>query len=353
MIEVQHLTKRYGSHLAVDDLSFFVQQGVIYGLLGPNGAGKSTTMNILTGYISATGGTVTIDGHDVLEEPGEARACIGYLPEQPPLYPDMTVEEYLRFAAELKGVRRAERFSQVEKAMARTGLESVGRRLIRNLSKGYKQRVGLAGALMGSPKVIILDEPTVGLDPAQMIEIRALIRDLGRTHTVILSSHILSEVQAVCDQVLIIAHGRLVAQGTPDELAGRLEGHQTLTAAAQGEAARVLAAAAGVEGLTDVTLTGEKDGEVSFTANAPAGSDLRGALSAALAAAGCPVLALGTAAVSLEDVFLQLVEESAPEPDTEQLAPEQAAQAPAEAPEDSAEAEPEAENCSSEEENAE
>ena len=271
MIEVQHLTKRYGSHLAVDDLSFSVQQGVIYGLLGPNGAGKSTTMNILTGYISATSGTVTIDGHDVLEEPGAARACIGYLPEQPPLYPDMTVEEYLRFAAELKGVRRAERFSQVEKAMARTGLESVGRRLIRNLSKGYKQRVGLAGALMGSPKVIILDEPTVGLDPAQMIEIRALIRDLGRTHTVILSSHILSEVQAVCDQVLIIAHGRLVAQGTPDELAGRLEGHQTLTATAQGEAARVLAAAAGVEGLTDVTLTGEKDGEVSFTANAPAG----------------------------------------------------------------------------------
>ena len=237
MIEVQHLTKRYGSHLAVDDLSFSVQQGVIYGLLGPNGAGKSTTMNILTGYISATSGTVTIDGHDVLEEPGAARACIGYLPEQPPLYQDMTVEEYLRFAAELKGVRRAERFSQVEKAMARTGLESVGRRLIRNLSKGYKQRVGLAGALMGSPKVIILDEPTVGLDPAQMIEIRTLIRDLGRTHTVILSSHILSEVQAVCDRVLIIAHGRLVAQGTPDELAGRLEGHQTLTATAQGEAA--------------------------------------------------------------------------------------------------------------------
>lgn len=349
MIEVQHLTKRYGSHLAVDDLSFSVQQGVIYGLLGPNGAGKSTTMNILTGYISATSGTVTIDGHDVLEEPGAARACIGYLPEQPPLYQDMTVEEYLRFAAELKGVRRAERFSQVEKAMARTGLESVGRRLIRNLSKGYKQRVGLAGALMGSPKVIILDEPTVGLDPAQMIEIRALIRDLGRTHTVILSSHILSEVQAVCDQVLIIAHGRLVAQGTPDELAGRLEGHQTLTATAQGEAARVLAAAAGVEGLTDVTLTGEKDGEVSFTANAPAGSDLRGALSAALAAAGCPVLALGTAAVSLEDVFLQLVEESAPEAAAKQAAPEP----PAEAPEDSAEAEPEAENCSSEEENAE
>lgn len=218
MIEVQHLTKRYGSHLAVDDLSFSVQQGVIYGLLGPNGAGKSTTMNILTGYISATSGTVTIDGHDVLEEPGAARACIGYLPEQPPLYPDMTVEEYLRFAAELKGVRWAERFSQVEKAMARTGLESVGRRLIRNLSKGYKQRVGLAGALMGSPKVIILDEPTVGLDPAQVIEMRKLIRELGKAHTVILSSHILSEVQAVCQQVLILSKGKLAASGTLQEL---------------------------------------------------------------------------------------------------------------------------------------
>ena len=353
MIKVEHLTKRYGNHYAIEDLSFTVEEGKIYGLLGPNGAGKSTTMNIITGYISATSGTVKVDGHDILEEPSAARACIGYLPEIPPLYMDMTPREYLNFAGELKGMKKAARKEQIQRVMDRTGIAEMADRLIKHLSKGYKQRVGLAGALMGSPKVIILDEPTVGLDPAQMIEIRALIRDLGRTHTVILSSHILSEVQAVCDQVLIIAHGRLVAQGTPDELAGRLEGHQTLTATAQGEAARVLAAAAGVEGLTDVTLTGEKDGEVSFTANSPAGSDLRGALSAALAAAGCPVLALGTAAVSLEDVFLQLVEESAPEPDTEQLAPEQAAQAPAEAPEDSAEAEPEAENCSSEEENAE
>lgn len=308
MIEVQHLTKRYGSHLAVDDLSFSVRQGVIYGLLGPNGAGKSTTMNILTGYISATSGTVTIDGHDVLEEPGAARACIGYLPEQPPLYQDMTVEEYLRFAAELKGVRRAERFSQVEKAMARTGLESVGRRLIRNLSKGYKQRVGLAGALMGSPKVIILDEPTVGLDPAQMIEIRSLIRDLGKTHTVILSSHILSEVQSVCDRVLIIAHGRLVAQGTPEELAARLTAKGTITATAQGSREEILAAAGTVPGLTNLTVTEEKDGEVSFTAVSTEGTDLRGALSQALAGAGCPVLDLRAETMSLEDVFLQLTE---------------------------------------------
>lgn len=308
MIEVQHLTKRYGSHLAVDDLSFSVQQGVIYGLLGPNGAGKSTTMNILTGYISATSGTVTIDGHDVLEEPGAARACIGYLPEQPPLYQDMTVEEYLRFAAELKGVRRAERFSQVEKAMARTGLESVGRRLIRNLSKGYKQRVGLAGALMGSPKVIILDEPTVGLDPAQMIEIRSLIRDLGKTHTVILSSHILSEVQSICDDVLILAHGKLIARGTPQQLAQRLSAKGSISATAQGSREDVLRAAAGVAGLQNITVTAEENGEISFTAESAAGADLRGALSQALAAAGCPVLRLSAQTASLEDVFLQLTD---------------------------------------------
>lgn len=308
MIEVQHLTKRYGSHLAVDDLSFFVQQGVIYGLLGPNGAGKSTTMNILTGYISATGGTVTIDGHDVLEEPGEARACIGYLPEQPPLYPDMTVEEYLRFAAELKGVRRAERTSQVEKAMARTGLESVGRRLIRNLSKGYKQRVGLAGALMGSPKVIILDEPTVGLDPAQMIEIRALIRDLGRTHTVILSSHILSEVQAVCSQVLILAKGRLVAVGAPDELGEKLSSGSCLKATVLGDGQTVLKAVGSIPGIRKVELEGESDGQVTFTAESTDDTDRRAEVSRALSQAGCTVLALSAESKTLEDVFLALTE---------------------------------------------
>ncbi|MCI7254761.1 MAG: ABC transporter ATP-binding protein [Bacteroidales bacterium] len=315
MIEVQHLTKRYGSHLAVDDLSFFVQQGVIYGLLGPNGAGKSTTMNILTGYISATGGTVTIDGHDVLEEPGEARACIGYLPEQPPLYPDMTVEEYLRFAAELKGVRRAERTSQVEKAMARTGLESVGRRLIRNLSKGYKQRVGLAGALMGSPKVIILDEPTVGLDPAQMIEIRALIRDLGRTHTVILSSHILSEVQAVCQQVLILSKGRLVAVGSPEELGETLNPGSRLRATAQGETDTVLAAVRSVPGICKVELESAADGQVTFTAESEDAADRRAAVSRALTETGCTVLALAAENRSLEEVFLALTEKT-PEQET-------------------------------------
>ena len=211
MIEVSHLTKKYGGHLAVDDVSFTVEDGQIYGLLGPNGAGKSTIMNILTGYLSATSGQVTVAGHPLPEEADEAKACVGYLPEQPPLYPEMTVGEYLNFVAELKKVPRAQRKEQVLRAARRTGLEKVLPRLIRSLSKGYRQRVGIAQALLGAPQLIILDEPTVGLDPAQMIEIRSLIRDLGKTHTVILSSHILSEVKAVCDKALILSQGHLAA----------------------------------------------------------------------------------------------------------------------------------------------
>ena len=218
MIEVSHLTKQYGNHLAVDDVSFTVADGQICGLLGPNGAGKSTIMNILTGYLSATSGQVTVAGHPLPEEADAAKVCVGYLPEQPPLYPEMTVQEYLTFAAELKGVKKAERKEQVCRAARRTGLETVLPRLIRSLSKGYKQRVGIAQALLGSPRLIILDEPTVGLDPAQVIEIRKLIRELGRAHTVILSSHILSEVQAVCQQILILSKGHLAAAGSLEEL---------------------------------------------------------------------------------------------------------------------------------------
>ncbi len=218
MIEVSHLTKQYGNHLAVDDVSFTVADGQICGLLGPNGAGKSTIMNILTGYLSATSGQVTVAGHPLPEEADAAKACVGYLPEQPPLYPEMTVQEYLTFAAELKGVKKAERKEQVCRAARRTGLEAVLPRLIRSLSKGYKQRVGIAQALLGRPRLIILDEPTVGLDPAQVIEIRKLIRELGRAHTVILSSHILSEVQAVCQQILILSKGHLAAVGSLEEL---------------------------------------------------------------------------------------------------------------------------------------
>lgn len=218
MIEVSHLSKSYGSRPAVQDLSFTVPDGQIYGLLGPNGAGKSTIMNILTGYLSATSGQVTVAGHPLPEEADAAKACVGYLPEQPPLYPEMTVQEYLTFAAELKGVKKAERKEQVCRAARRTGLEAVLPRLIRSLSKGYKQRVGIAQALLGNPRLIILDEPTVGLDPAQVIEIRKLIRELGRAHTVILSSHILSEVQAVCQQILILSKGHLAAAGSLEEL---------------------------------------------------------------------------------------------------------------------------------------
>lgn len=309
MLEVEHLSKRYGSQPAVKDLSFTAADGCVYGLLGPNGAGKSTTMNIITGYLSPTAGTVRVAGHDIFEEPKAAKAALGYLPEQPPLYNDMTVGEYLGFVAELKGIRsRAARAAAVQKQAERTGLTGMERRLVRNLSKGYRQRVGLAAALLGDPQVLILDEPTVGLDPAQVIEVRELIRELGHDHTVILSSHILSEVQAVCDRVLILSHGELAAEGTPDELAARLAGGSVLAVTAQGPKETVLAAAEGVEGLENVALTGEENGEVSFTANIKAGQDPRAALSAALAAAGCPVLRLERENLSLEDVFLQLTE---------------------------------------------
>ena len=211
MIEVSNLTKKYGDHIAVDHLSFRVEKGQIYGFLGPNGAGKSTTMNIITGYLAATEGTVTIDGKDVQKDPEEAKRAIGYLPELPPLYVDMTVREYLDFVAELKKVPKKERKQQIDEVMEMTQITDMQQRLIRNLSKGYRQRVGLAQAILGYPEVIILDEPTVGLDPKQIIEIRDLIRKLGENHTVILSSHILSEVSAVCDHIMIIAHGKLVA----------------------------------------------------------------------------------------------------------------------------------------------
>nr|WP_317398915.1 ABC transporter ATP-binding protein [uncultured Gemmiger sp.] len=340
MIEVSHLTKRYGSHVAVDDISFTVDDGCIYGLLGPNGAGKSTTMNVITGYLSPTSGTVTINGHDIQEEPQAAKACIGYLPEIPPLYTDMTVREYLNFVAELKGVKKkADRAADVAKASEKAGLQEMQTRLIRNLSKGYRQRVGVAAALLGNPDIIILDEPTVGLDPAQMIEIRSLIHDLGKTHTVILSSHILSEVQTVCDRVLIISGGKLAAQGTPEELAARLAAKGVISATAQGSREAVLKAAGSVPGLTDLRVTAEKGDEVSFTAASTDGGDLRAALSAALAAAGCPVLSLSSQNLSLEDVFLQLTENDHPEEEAGTKAQEDNAQ-PAAQPEEPAQESP-------------
>ena len=228
MIEVKNLVKKYGDHLAVNDLSFTIEPGKIYGFLGPNGAGKSTTMNIITGYLAATEGQVLINGHDITEEPEEAKKCIGYLPEIPPLYMDMTPKEYLEFAADLKGIPKAKRKESIDQVVKMAGIEDVFLRLIKNLSKGYKQRVGLAQAILGFPEIIILDEPTVGLDPKQIVEIREVIKKLGKHHTVILSTHIMQEVSAVCDEVLIISKGQLVAKDTPDNLGKHVEGSNNL-----------------------------------------------------------------------------------------------------------------------------
>lgn len=317
MIEVSHLTKKYGSRLAVDDISFTVEDGVIYGLLGPNGAGKSTIMNILTGYLAATEGQVTVAGHPLPEEADAAKACVGYLPEQPPLYPEMTVAEYLDFAAELKGVKKADRPAQVQSAARRTGLEDVLPRLIRSLSKGYRQRVGVAQALLGSPQLIILDEPTVGLDPAQVIELRRLIRELGRTHTVILSSHILSEVQAVCSQVLILSKGHLVAVGAPEQLAEKLNPGSRLRATALGGGQTVLKAVGSIPGIRKVEIESEADGQVTFTAESADASDRRAEVSRALSQAGCTVLALAAENRTLEEVFLALTENESETPSDE------------------------------------
>ncbi len=306
MIEVSHLSKQYGSHPAIEDLSFTVEDGQIYGLLGPNGAGKSTIMNILTSYLAPTSGEVKVAGYSLPEEAQQAKACVGYLPEQPPLYPEMTVQEYLMFAAELKGVKKVQRKEQVLKAARRTGLESVLPRLIRSLSKGYRQRVGIAQALLGSPKLIILDEPTVGLDPAQVIEIRKLIQELGRAHTVILSSHILSEVQAVCSRVLILSKGKLVAEGTPEELGEKLNPGSCLRATVLGDRKTVLEAVQAVPGICKVQVESEADGEVTFTAESEDAADRRAAVSKALAKAGCTVLALAAENKSLEEIFLAL-----------------------------------------------
>ena len=306
MIEVSHLSKQYGSHPAIENLSFTVEDGQIYGLLGPNGAGKSTIMNILTSYLAPTSGEVKVAGYGLPEEAQQAKACVGYLPEQPPLYPEMTVQEYLMFAAELKGVKKVQRKEQVLKATRRTGLESVLPRLIRSLSKGYRQRVGIAQALLGSPKLIILDEPTVGLDPAQVIEIRKLIQELGRAHTVILSSHILSEVQAVCSRVLILSKGKLVAEGTPEELGEKLNPGSCLRATVLGDRRTVLEAVQAVPGICKVRVESEADGEVTFTAESEDAADRRAAVSKALAKAGCTVLALAAENKSLEEIFLAL-----------------------------------------------
>ena len=308
MIEVQDLVKRYGGRCAVDHLSFTVEDGQIFGLLGPNGAGKSTTMNMMTGYLAVTEGRVVIQGHDVLEDPEAARRCVGYLPEVPPVYPEMTAEEYLLFAAELKKIPAGEREEQVEKVLSLTGTEEARDRLVRNLSKGYRQRLGLAQAILGFPPVIILDEPTVGLDPKQVVEIRQLIRNLGRNHTVLLSSHILSEIRAVCDRVLIIRKGRFVVCDTPEDLEEKLSagGSLELTAKAAPEAAGAVLDR--VAGITGRTLLGRTEDTARFAIHME--RDIREALFFAFAEAGLPLLELRPRTASLEEVFLDLTDDN-------------------------------------------
>lgn len=310
MIEVENLTKKYGSHVAVDNLSFRVERGMIYGFLGPNGAGKSTTMNMMTGYIAATSGTVKINGYDILKNPEQAKKSIGYLPELPPVYPDMTVYEYLRFVAELKKVKKNERQVQIEDVMKQTQIEDVKGRLIKNLSKGYKQRVGLAQAIIGYPEVIILDEPTVGLDPKQIIEIRELIRELAKKHTIILSSHILSEVSAVCDHIMIISKGRLVASDTPEGLMTLLKGGRQMKLSVLGEQSKVEELLRSMESVKDFSMQPPRaEGMVSVNIRTEDTEDIRVELFHRLAAADMPIMELSLSEKSLEDVFLELTGE--------------------------------------------
>lgn len=313
MIEVKNLVKDYGGHVAVDHLNFTVEDGFIYGFLGPNGAGKSTTMNMMTGYLGATEGEIIIEGNNILEEPKKAKQCIGYLPEIPPLYVDMTVTEYLEFAAALKDIPRKERKAEIERAVEVTKLTDVSHRLIRNLSKGYKQRVGLAQAILGMPPVIILDEPTVGLDPKQIIEIRDLIKELGKQHTVILSSHILSEVQAVCDKIMIISHGRLVASDTPENLekmAGTY-GMELMVKTDETTAAEILAKTDAADWIRDIVIrqneeTGETAVSFQFDNDGSYEHDIRETIFFAFAEERVPILAMKEKKMSLEDVFLEL-----------------------------------------------
>ena len=307
MIEISHLVKKYGGHYAVKDLDVTIQDGRIYGLLGPNGAGKSTTMNMITGYLAPTSGEVKIDGYDIMKEPEAAKKRIGYLPEVPPLYPDMTVGEYLRFAAQLKKIPSGQRAKEVQRCMELAQISEVKSRLISNLSKGYKQRVGLAQAVLGNPGIIILDEPTVGLDPKQMIEIRQLICSLGEKHTVILSSHILSEVSAVCDEILIISQGKLVASDTPEGLAEKQKGASILKLSAKGRKEDLENVLQNLPGTEGYTVRQEKEEAVAEIREG-AGQDVREGLFYALAEKKMPILSLERSGGSLEEIFLQLTE---------------------------------------------
>ena len=303
MVEIQHLSKHYGSVKALDDVSFTAESGEILGLLGPNGAGKSTTMNIITGYLSSSEGTVTVEGIDILSDPKGSKAKIGYLPEVPPLYPDMTVKKYLEFIFDLKKVKlpKAEHIREV---MVIVGIKDVADRVIRNLSKGYRQRVGFAGALMGNPPILILDEPTVGLDPKQIIEVRKLIKSLGKKHTVIFSSHVLSEVSAVCDRVVMLSRGKVVADAPIDKLSETICGGGMLVMEIDGAPSVVKTALSSVEGVRKVS----SDSGRTYTVYYDSELDVRRAVFRALAKADCPILSMNVGGLSLEESFLRLTQ---------------------------------------------
>ncbi len=307
MIEIRNLVKYYGDILAVNDITFTVNKGEILGFLGPNGAGKSTTMNILTGFLSATSGTVTVNGYDILDNPQQAKMCIGYLPENPPLYLDMTVIEYLRFVSELKGVPPAQRIKQLAEIMKLVRITDVSGRLIKNLSKGYRQRVGIAQAMVGNPEVLVLDEPTIGLDPKQIIEIRNLIKELGKTHTVILSSHILPEVQAVCERVVIINKGSIAAIDTPEGLSHKMAKTSKLQLSAEGPARDIIQKIRLVPGVRNAEQVIEKEGGITvFEIEVDPEADVRKPIFFEMARSSWPIVEFKSLDPTLEEIFLQV-----------------------------------------------
>lgn len=318
MIEVRNLVKRYGSNTAVDDISFTIEPGRIYGFLGSNGAGKSTTMNIMTGCLAASEGEVRINGNDIVKEPEKAKRAVGYLPEQPPLYFDMTPEEYLRFVGQAKGLKGENLSKQVHAVMERTGLTEFAHRIIKNLSKGYKQRVGIAQAILGDPQLIILDEPTVGLDPVQILEIRQLIRELGEGHTVVLSSHILSEVSAVCDHIIMISRGKLVASGTTQEILGMFRGDSRMRIVFRGDESRVSAELKKLDGIDSLTVEQLETGEMLAVISHSSEIDMREDIFRALVAADGIILEMTSSTASLEDVFMELTGDKADEAEGEE-----------------------------------
>ena len=315
MIEVQHLTKRYGPFTAVDDVSFKAERGEILGFLGPNGAGKTTTMRVLTGYMPPTEGKAIVAGYDVLEQPIEAKRRTGYLPETPPLYPDMTARDYLTFCARIKGVPRSERTSRVGTVMERTRIADVADKHCGKLSKGYRQRVGLAQALLHNPEVLILDEPTAGLDPKQIIETRELIKELGGDHTIILSTHILPEVSQTCNRIVIINRGRVVAVDTPDNLTARLRGSETMYVQLDALGADAGNALSTLPGVTRVSESDRRDSIIGYEVESESGRDIRRDLAASIVGHGWGLLELRPMRLSLEEIFLQVTTEDAAAPE--------------------------------------